>query len=102
MNQSMDTVTATEARVRFGELLDRVARLDSCVTVAKGGKPVAVVLSIESFRRLEEAAGGGWVQALEASQRAAAADLGGRLLPAAEEVLDEARRDRDGELSPLP
>lgn len=47
-------VTATEARIRFGELLRRVAENRESVIVERGGKPRAVVLSVSEYERLVE------------------------------------------------
>jgi prevent-host-death family protein len=38
-------VGATEARIRFGELMRRVAEQKTCVIVERGGKPWVVVLT---------------------------------------------------------
>ncbi len=42
-------VSATEARVRFGELLDGVATRHDVVFVERAGKEVAVVVSVEDW-----------------------------------------------------
>jgi prevent-host-death family protein len=46
----MKTVTAKEAKNRFGKLLD--AALAQPVTVEKHGRPVIVVLSFEEYKKL--------------------------------------------------
>jgi antitoxin Phd len=45
-------ISATEAKVHFGKLLD-TARRES-VSIEKQGRPVAVILSHEEFERLNE------------------------------------------------
>lgn len=45
------TIRATDASNRFGQLLD-MARSEP-VTIEKKGRPVAVVLAIEEFQRME-------------------------------------------------
>jgi prevent-host-death family protein len=50
------TFTATDAKNRFGELID-MAQAEP-VRVQRQGRDVAVVLSPEEFRRLSEAARG--------------------------------------------
>jgi len=52
----MKTMTATDAKNRFGELVD-MARGEP-VRIQRQGRDVAVVLSPEEFRRLTEAAAG--------------------------------------------
>jgi prevent-host-death family protein len=42
-------VSATEARVRFGELLDSVTARHDVVFVERAGKEVAVVVSVEDW-----------------------------------------------------
>lgn len=48
----MICVSATEAKVRFGKLLDTARREN--VSIEKQGRSVAVILSQEEFERLSE------------------------------------------------
>jgi antitoxin Phd len=52
----MKTLTATEAKNRFGELMDMAQ--GEPVRVQRQGRDIAVVLSPDEFRRLSEAASG--------------------------------------------
>jgi len=52
----MKTLTATDAKNRFGELIDMAQA--GPVRVQRQGRDVAVVLSPEEFRRLTDAASG--------------------------------------------
>lgn len=52
----MKTLAATDAKNRFGELIDMAQ--SGPVRVQRQGRDVAVVLSPEEFRRLSEAATG--------------------------------------------
>jgi len=45
-------ISATTARVRFGELLDAVNDKGETVIVEKSGEPLAVVIPIAEYRRL--------------------------------------------------
>jgi prevent-host-death family protein len=45
-------VSATDARVRFGELLDAVRNGGETVIVEKSGEPLAAVIPIAEYRRL--------------------------------------------------
>ncbi len=47
----MKTFAASEAKNEFGRLLDTAQR--EPVTIEKKGRPVAVVLSLEEYERLE-------------------------------------------------
>lgn len=48
----METLTAKEARIGFGEALQK-AQQDP-VQITKGGKPFAVLMSIEAYQMAEE------------------------------------------------
>jgi prevent-host-death family protein len=50
----MKTISAIEAKNRFGQLLDAAQR--EPVTVTKKGRPAAVMLSIEDYERMRGAA----------------------------------------------
>lgn len=47
------TVTATEARVHFGEMLRIVRDQGGTVIVERGGEPQAAIISIEDLRELQ-------------------------------------------------
>ena len=47
----METIAATEASNRFGQLLDLA--LQEPVTIEKKGRQVAVILSVEEYKRME-------------------------------------------------
>jgi len=47
----MNTIVATEAKNRFGELLEVIQR--EPVEISKKGRPVAVMMSMESYREIE-------------------------------------------------
>ena len=49
---TLKTISATEAKNRFGRLLRDVTLSDEAVVVERDGKPVAVVLSIAAYERL--------------------------------------------------
>ena len=94
------TLTATAARVRFGELLQRVAERGETVFVERNGQPQAVILPLpeyERFRRLDDSCES-WEGLLDEVVAEVDRDLAGRLLPAAEEIIREMREDRDAEL----
>lgn len=47
------TMSATEARVHFGEVLRRVENNET-ITVERGGQPKAVIISIDQYTRLRD------------------------------------------------
>ncbi len=62
----MRTISATYARSGFERLLDAARR--GPVTIERNGRPVAVLLSVEEFQRLEALEDASW------AARAAAAE----------------------------
>lgn len=56
-------VTATEARVRFGELLDGVISRHDVVFVERAGKEVAVVVSVEDWKAAHASRSDKWTRA---------------------------------------
>ena len=46
------TVSATDAKNRFGGVLREVNQTDEPIVVEKDGKPVAVILSMDAYKRL--------------------------------------------------
>ena len=59
-------ISATEAKVQFGKLLD-TARRES-VSIDKQGRSVAVILSKEEFERLSEIEDSFWALRAEAAK----------------------------------
>ncbi len=93
------TVSATEARVHFGELLRQVADEHATVTIARGGKPRAVLVSIDEYERLRgENAREEWEDLLDRTRALIRTDLDGRRLPPADETIRAMREERDAEL----
>ena len=81
----MRTVSAIDAKNRFGQLLEAAQR--EPVTVTKQGRPAAVVLSVEDYERMRGAANARLLDSVRRMQEeAAAAGL-------TEEVLDELLTD---------
>lgn len=75
----METIAATDASNRFGQLLD-LARQEP-VTIEKKGREVAVILSVEEYNRMESAIEGFQDQRLKES----IADMeAGKTMPASE------------------
>jgi len=94
------TLTATEARVRFGRLLQRVAENGETILVERAGKPQTVVLPVADYQSLcrlrsrQES----WESLLDEVVEMVDRDLGGRTLPPADEVIARMREERDVEL----
>lgn len=99
-------VSATQARIHFGELMRRATETDEPITVERDGQPRVVILSVEAYRRLQEAqARPAWQDVLSQIRDFRArlqARRGGQPLPPPEEVIREVREERDARLTGLP
>jgi len=91
-------VTATEARVRFGQLLRRVAEGGETVIVERGGEPQAVVIPLAEYRRLSGQQRSDWQTLLDGAIEQVDLDRGANGLPPVDEIIEEMRADRDAEL----
>ncbi|MFQ5611018.1 MAG: type II toxin-antitoxin system Phd/YefM family antitoxin [Anaerolineae bacterium] len=98
-------VSATEARIRFGELMRRVVENQETVVVERGGKPQVVVLSMATYQQIKTAGRReGWQEALAATERVRAriaARRGDRPLSPPVEVIRQMREERDEHLPGL-
>ena len=96
-------VSATQARIRFGEIMRQVVERREPVVVERGGKPYVVVLSVEEYERLRAAeAQTSWQETLNEVLQLNArirARRGGRPLTPPEEIIREMREERDAELA---
>ena len=63
----MKTFAAKEAKNGFGRLLDTAQR--EPVTIEKKGRPVAVVLSLDEYQRLEAIEDAWWAARADAAER---------------------------------
>lgn len=95
----MRRMSATEARIHFGEVMRRVVNEQEPILVERSGEAHVVILSVAQYERLRAAqkAQTDWRERVEVARQRAAADLGGRSLPPAEAVIREMREERDGE-----
>ena len=96
------TVSATEARVHFGEVFRAVAVDGQTVVVERSRHQRVVVLSMAEYERLQAGAREDARRAGLAKAAAVARSIGARArsapLPAAEEIVREGREVRDAEL----
>ena len=99
----MNKVSATEARIHFGELMRRAVAGQEVIVVERSGEPHVVILSVAHYERLKAAkeAQTGWQLRVDEARRRAATDLGDRSLPQAEDVIRQMREERDGKLLDL-
>jgi len=90
-------VSATEARVHFGEMMRRVAEGQEEIIVERSGKPQMVMISITEYKRLKQNGGveSTWQEKVEKAWALVERDLQGRELPPADEIIRKMREERD-------
>ncbi|HEY53408.1 MAG TPA: type II toxin-antitoxin system Phd/YefM family antitoxin [Caldilineae bacterium] len=94
----MRTISATEARVHFGELMRSVVENDQPVIVERAGKPEVVVMSVDEYQqRLSAKKEEDWRIALRQARRVGETirkRRGQQLFPPPEEIIREMREER--------
>jgi prevent-host-death family protein len=97
------TVSATDARIHFGELMRRVVENQESVIVERSGEPHVVVISVDEYERLMAAQEEqeDWRELVAQARAQVRADLGDREPTPPEEVLRQIREERDEQLAPL-
>jgi prevent-host-death family protein len=92
-------VSATEARIRFGDLMRQAVENHETIIVERGGRSHVVVISVEEYERLlKRQQQGDWKELVHGARAQIQADLGDRTLPRPEEILDQIREGRDEQL----
>lgn len=93
-------VSATEARIHFGELMRQVEEDGQPIVVEHSGSPRVVVLSVAAYEQLVAAqeAQEDWRELVDRAREQIRVDLGGRELTPPETVLREMREARDEQL----
>jgi prevent-host-death family protein len=92
-------VSATEARIRFGELMRQAVENHETIIVERGGRSHVVVMSVEEYERLlRRQQQGDWRELVHGARAQIQAELGHRTLPRPEEILDRIREGRDEQL----
>lgn len=93
----LKTISATKARINFGEVMKQ-AKMGP-VIVERAGKPEVVVLSKKAYDQLVAAKSGtDWRKLLEEAHKSIRAEIGNRALPDPAEMLRLAREQRDEQL----
>jgi prevent-host-death family protein len=95
-------ISATEARIHFGELMQQVVESGKPVIVERAGKSHVVVLSVDEYERLLRGQHqDDWQDLVRQARAQIEADLGGRTLPPSEDILQQLREERDEHLLAL-
>lgn len=97
------TVSATEARVHFGEVTRRVEERGEAIVVERDGREVVAIISIADYRRLTalRATDHDWWQLMQQNHARILEEIGDRELTPADELLHQLREERDAELLDL-
>jgi prevent-host-death family protein len=100
-----NTLSATQARINFGEVMRQVVEQERPIIVERAGKPQVVILSIEAYERLIAAQSTDQDELLLEQARLlrqqVQADLGDKKLPTPEEIINQMREERTRELTDL-
>lgn len=95
-------VSATEARVHFGEILRRVGEKGETVLVEKGGRLQAVMMGAAEYERLlARTEPGAWREKALRARELVRAEGAGAPWPVAEEMVRTGREERDEHLDGL-
>jgi len=97
------TMSATDVRVRFGEVMRWVVEKQKPIIVERGGKPHVVVLSVEEYERLRAGRRerDDWRDLVRQAREQMRIELGERVLPPPEEIIRQMREERDAQLVAL-
>jgi prevent-host-death family protein len=100
MSQKM---SATEARIHFGELMRRAVESHEPIIIERGGEPHIVILSVDEYERLLKAQQpqADWKSLVDQARAQIRTELGDRKLPPPEEILRQLREERDAKLLAL-
>jgi len=91
------TVSATDARIRFGEIMRRAK--NGPVIVERAGKPEVVIISKQEYDQLTGSTPQkDWQKTLDELHERLRIELAGRTLPEPEEIIRQGREERDEQL----
>ena len=95
-------VSATEARIHFGQMMQRVTEEQQAIIVEKSGQPQIVLISISEYERMKAAAQPPtWLDQLLQVREQVASEIGDRKLPAADDIIHQMREERSAQLLDL-
>ncbi len=98
-------VTATDARVRFGEITRRAVEQGERIIVERAGEPHVVILSVDTYERMKTAQRReDWRETLEQAIQIGArirARRAGKSLTPPEQIIHQMREERDVQLDDL-
>jgi prevent-host-death family protein len=96
-----NSVSATEARIHFGAIMQDALRSQQPIVVEKSGKPQVVILAYARYHQIVNGETKDWRAMLAEGHALVNTYLAGRELPSPVEMLEEGRQVRDEELAHL-
>jgi prevent-host-death family protein len=98
-------ITATNARIHFGEVMRRVTEEGEPVVVERASKPQVVIISVDAYEKMKAAQPQiGWqetlTQAIQVGARISAR-RGGKPLTLPEDVVSQGREERNAQFDDL-
>lgn len=98
-------VTATNARIHFGEVMRQVTEKGEPIIVERAGKPQVVIISVDAYEKMKAAQQQvSWQETLARAIQVGArikARRGGQPLTPPEDVVSQVREERDAQLDDL-
>ena len=92
-------VSATHARVHFGEILRAVQETGETIVVERDGRAAAVIVPVAEYQRAGlKVRSRNWQARIAALHGLWATELGARRLPDAAELVRQGREERDAQL----
>lgn len=95
-------MSATEARVHFGEVMREVSERDEIVIVERGGNPMIAIISMEQLDRFRQASadeeGRDWFDRAMRSRERIRRAFGDRPIPDIDQLVDDMREERDAQI----
>jgi prevent-host-death family protein len=93
-------MTATEARIHFGEVLRHARTTGNAVIVERDGSEEVAIIPITEYRRLHtaKATKEALLEQMERTHALIRSELGDRTLTPVSEIIDEMRAERDAEI----
>ena len=96
------TISATEARIHFGSLMQRVINEQVPVIVEKSGQSQVAILSIEHYKRLQNAREKDWLLHLEGLHTLLKQQESPQMPLEVSDIIQQMRGERDEQLLDLP
>lgn len=97
---SQRRMTATEARVRFGEVMRYAKNDGNAVIVERDGREEVAIISMDEYRRLRSTMNRkeALLKQMEQTHALIRSELGDRKLTPVHKIIDDMRAERDAEI----